>query len=111
MKLTQPILMSSPFTALTRLMWQYHHVVRTIQEDADNSLKNTLPILKHVKSQLATSPHMDLFWEAAQEAFPPSISIPLLLTTLRISGMDKACDAISCNINLWVWAEACCVYV
>lgn len=40
------------------------------------------------------------------EAFPPSFSFPLLMTTRKISEMDKACDAISCNINLWVWAEA-----
>lgn len=48
---------------------------------------------------------MDLLSGSAQEAFPPSISSLLLLTMLKISGMDKACAAISCNINLWGWQK------
>lgn len=56
--------------------------------------------LNQIRSPLSSS---------TQEAFSLFfISIPLLLTTLKISGMHKAYDAISCNINLWVWAAAWC---
>lgn len=88
------------------------HII-IIVRDAQKRAENTLLILIEPKISVC---HFIRHWSplssSSQEAFPESVSITLLVTTtLKISGMDKVCDAISCNISLQGWAGAWCWYI
>lgn len=79
----------------------YRHIKHTRKTN-----QNTSPVLIELKiSSCDLIKYRPPTRSCTQEASPLSISIPLLLTPLKIPGMDRACDAISCNINLWGWRK------